>query len=390
MKKHILLFFYVPIILFSQKSYSSGDISISGLYVPTTLQQNGTTFNQRLFAPDISFILDGSYVNRNMNNTQYESYHILGFTTYNTEEEHEIPFNKNRGFNLNYAEVALHSTVGPYFDADTILHLQPDEFEIEEAYITSRALPNGLRTKLGKFRSEFGRINAMHQHAWHFTAQPLIFEVLLGTEGINDSGAQLQYIFPTDDIYIMAGLEAMQGINDVSFGNIEKNNLYIGYLKTGFDLTDNTTLLAGASLLHGINDLDKDTNIYGTDLTLKMVLGSYSSLIWQSELLYRDKSIDTDKEKQAGYYTQLVYQINQNWATGVHYDRLYKNKILQPNNLDRATAMLEYKPFEFTKFRLQYTYDRAKAYGANSQRQNSSEILLGFTIEAGAHGAHTF
>jgi len=351
--------------------------------------QKEVTFSQKSYLPDIALILDGSAVGRSVNNSTYESYYIPGFSEYNPNEESEIPFNKNRGFNFNYAEVAMSSTVGPYLDATAIFHLHPDEFEIEEAYVTSRTLPYGLRAKVGKFRSEFGRINAIHQHAWHFTSQPLAFEALLGTEGINDAGVQLQWVLPTDT-YLMAGFEALQGNNDVSFGDTEKNNLYIGYLKSSFDLGDSSTLLAGASLMHGKNEAGLDTNIYAGDLTVQTALGSYSSLTWQSELLYRDLDSLDGAQKQAGYYTQLIYKYNQNWSTGVRYDSLFKNLDNQPDDLDKYTTMVEYKPFEFTKFRLQYTYDRSKMFGESTERENTSELLLGVTIEAGAHGAHAF
>lgn len=369
------------------KALEAQQQEVESIAVPTS---TAATYDQKSFLPDIALILDGSAVSRNVNNSTYESYYIPGFSSYDPTQESEIPFNKNRGFNFNYAELALHSTVGPYFDADAIFHIQPDSLEIEEAYITSRALPYGLRAKLGKFRSAFGRINSIHQHAWHFTQQPLAFEALLGTEGVNDAGVQLQWVLPTEDTYLMAGFEALQGNNDVSFGDVEKNNLYIGYLKSSFDLGDTTTLLAGASLLHGTNDVGKSTNIYAADLTLKTAFDSYSSLMWQSELLYRDKSVVNAQEKQAGYYTQLICQYNQNWATGVRYDSLYKNLDNLPDDLEKYSAMLEYKPFEFTKFRLQYVYDKSKFYGTDMQRKDTSEILLGFTIEAGAHGAHAF
>ncbi len=354
-------------------------------------QQSAQTFDQRSFLPDIALILDGSAVGRNVDNSTYETQYIPGFTSYDPDEEAEIPFNKNRGFNFNYAELALHSTVGPYFDADAIFHLQSSEFETEEAYITSRSLPYGLRAKAGKFRSEFGRINAVHQHAWKFTSQPLVFNALFGPEGINDAGIQLQWVLPTDT-YVMAGVEAMQGSNDVSFGDTGKNNLYIGYLKSSFDIGDTSTLLAGASILHGKNEQGLDTDIYGADLTVLMSLNSYSSLTWQSELLYRDATTEENgKESQAGYYTQLVYKYNQNWQGGIRYDSLYKNLDTQPDDLDRFSAIFQYSPFEFTKFRLEYSYDRSKAFGAaEDQRKNISQIFLEFTVEAGAHGAHAF
>ncbi|SFV60603.1 Zinc-regulated TonB-dependent outer membrane receptor [hydrothermal vent metagenome] len=350
-------------------------------------EQHTQTFDQKSFLPDIALILNGSAVGRNVNNSTYETQYIPGFSTYNAANPNEIPFNKDRGFNFNYAEISMHSTVGPYFDADAIFHLHPDEFEIEEAYITSRNMPYGLRAKAGKFRSEFGRINAIHQHAWKFTSQPLVFNALFGPEGINDAGVQLQWVLPTET-YVMAGIEAMQGSNDVSFGDTEKNNLYIGYLKSSFDISDTSTLLAGASILHGKNEQGLNTDVYGADLTALIALSSYSSLTWQSELLYRNAD---NQEDQAGYYTQLTYKYNQNWQGGVRYDSLYKNRDSQPDDLDRFSAVLQYSPFEFTKFRLEYSYDRSKAFGdLADQRKNISQILLDFTIEAGAHGAHAF
>ena len=353
------------------------------------VQAPSATFSQKSYIPDIALIMDGSAVSRNMDNSTYETYYIPGFSSYDPNNEAEIPFNKNRGFNFNYAEVSMSSTVGPYFDATAIFHLHPDEFEIEEAYITSRALPYNLRAKAGKFRSDFGRINPIHQHAWKFTSQPLVYEALFGPEGINDAGVQLQWVLPTDT-YFMAGGEALQGNNDISFGDTEENNLYIAYLKGSVDITDLTSVLGGISIAHGKNTMGNNTDIYGIDLTVKTFFDSYSSLLWQSELLYRDMNTDIETQKQAGFYTQLVYQYNQNWSTGIRYDDLYKNIETQPDDLNRYTAMIEYKPFEFTKLRLQYTYDDSKVFGIDDQRKNVSELLLGFTIEAGAHGAHAF
>jgi len=102
------------------------------------------SFSQTSFLPDIAFIINSSVVSRNVKNSEYQNFSIPGYIE--TGDEH-LPFNKNRGFNLNYAELALHSVVDPYFDAYTFFHLHPDEFEIGEAYITTRSLPYNLRIK---------------------------------------------------------------------------------------------------------------------------------------------------------------------------------------------------------------------------------------------------
>jgi len=340
---------------------------------------NTNSFNQKDFIPDIALIINSSAVSRDIKNSEYEGYGIDGFV----EETDEIPFNKNRGFNLNYAEFTMHSTVGPYFDTDAIFHLHPNEFEIEEAYITTRKLPANLQIKAGQFRSGFGRINAIHQHAQHFVSQPLVYEAMLGVEGIKDAGIALHWVAPTDN-YIMAGVEALQGSNELSFGYPENSNLVVGYLKTGFDLGENSTVLTGASVAKGKTPDNKDSSIYGAELTLKYILDSYSSLSWQSEYLYRDR----DNAKQAGLYSQLVYNMNSNWEMGTRYDAITKNLKNQPDDLKKYSAIIDYKPFEFSKLRLQYTLDKSKSFGG--KRKDENEITLEFLIEAGAHGAHAF
>jgi len=337
------------------------------------------SFNQKSFIPDISLILSGSAVGRNINNDQYEGYGIEGFVE-NTEE---IPFNKNRGFNLNYAEFGMHSVVGPYFDADAIFHLSPDEFEIEEAYITTKKLPANLQLKAGSFKSGFGRINAIHQHAQHFSEQPLVYEAMLGVEGIKDAGVSLNWVAPTDT-YIMAGAEALQGTNELSFGKSSSNNLYVGYLKTGFDVGESSSLLAGASVASGKTLNNKNSRLYGGELTLKHTIDSYSSLAWQSEYLYRDR----EDVKQAGYYTQLIYNKDSNWEFGLRYDALNKNSINQPDDLKKYALTAQYKPFEFTKLRLQVDHDQSKSFGGT--RLDENRVMLEFLVETGAHGAHAF
>jgi hypothetical protein len=352
------------------------------------------SFSQNAYLPDIAFILNMSAVGRNVNNSDYATLNIPGFIDNGNTEEAEQPFNKDRGLNFNYGELALSSTVDPYFDAFAILHLHPDGLEIEEAFVRTRALSYGLRVKAGKFKSDFGRINAKHQHSWHFDSQPIIYKALFGPDSISDAGVQLQWVAPTDT-YLMAGVEAMQGSNEDSFGDTERNNLYVGYLKSSVDVGDDLSILGGVSLAHGKNVTTNATNVYGVDLTLRDQLGSYSALSWQSEYLERHYDQGAQTNKQAGLYSELIYQYNNNYSGGVRYDAITKNDTdlsayngIDTDNLDRYTAMLEYKPFPMSRLRLSYTYDRTKVIAG--ERKNINEVMLSLNIAAGAHGAHDY
>lgn len=352
------------------------------------------SFSQNAYLPDIALILNMSTLGRNVDNNAYQNFAIPGFIL---KGDTALPFNKDKGFNLNYAEVAMSSTVDPYFDAFAIFHLHPNAFEIEEAYVKTRALPYALSVKAGKFRSAFGRINAKHQHTWHFDSQAIIFKSLFGPDGINDPGLQLQWVAPTDT-YMMVGAEAMQGTNGRSFGDTKSNNLYIGYLKSSVDIGDDFSILGGVSIAHGANNDNNTTNatnIYGADLTLREQLGSYSALTWQSEYLYRNKDVGTSKDKQAGLYSELIYQYNNNYSAGFRYDAITKNDTdltiyagLNTDNLERYTTMLEYKPFPMSRLRLSFTHDKTKII--SGERKTINEVMMSLNIAAGAHGAHDY
>jgi hypothetical protein len=350
---------------------------------------NSASFSQNAYLPDMALIVNMSALSRDIKNSEYINYSIPGFIE---PSEAQIPFNKDRGFNLNYAEFAIHSSVDPYFEVFANFHLHPNEFEIGEAYVQTRALPYGFFLKAGKFKSSFGRINSKHQHSWNFDSQPIVYEALFGPDGISDAGVQLQYLFPTDT-YIMAGFEALQGTNERSFGDTQENNLYVGYLKSSVDVSDDFSALGGVSIAHGKNTTSNITDVYGIDMTLREQLDSYSALIFQAEYLYRDKDLGADSAKQSGLYAEAIYQIDKNYSAGLRYDAIIQNDVVLPegidgDNLQRYTAMLEYKPFEFSRLRLQYSNDQTKVI--DGERRDINEFILSLNIAAGAHGAHSY
>lgn len=354
--------------------------------------------------PDIALILNGGYTSRNVSNDKYGAASIPGFFE---AGDREIPFNRKDGFNFNYAEVAMSSTVDPYLDASAIFHIHGDGgVEIEEAYFVTRALDYGFRFKAGKFKSAFGRVNEKHHHAWNFEDQELINNALFGPDGLGGEGAQLQWVAPTP-FYLMAGFELFNGNPEQGFSAKESASTAVGYVKTSTDI-GNATLLAGLSYTQGkseVQDIDGSgdpipdsftnygqTRIYGADLTLEYPLEGYGQLIWQNEWMQRDKDVEVLTQKQSGYYTELLYKIDENWATGLRYDDLYKNRTGNPltsiDNLHRTSVKLEYKPFEFSRFRLQYNQDHSKYI--DDQAKTMHEVMLNYTLELGAHGAHAF
>jgi hypothetical protein len=377
--------------------------------------------------PDISFIVDGSYLGRNVNDETFNRLAVPGLIPPGTSAS-------NRGFNLNYGELSLFSQVDPYFDLSATIPFSSDGVELEEAFFRTTSLPWGFQMKGGKFRSSFGRLNVQHEHVWDFADAPLINRAFFGEDGLVEKGVQLNWLAPTP-LYLLVGGELLQGENSASFGtgavSWQKNgisysqdspqqpSLLVTYLKSSADF-GSLSLLGGLSYAQGQTRQNGsagqmaygDAKIYGLDLTAKYFIDSYRYLSWQNEYMYRHMNLSaaTDlspdnpdqpltlfgKElKQSGFYSQLVYRFAQRWRIGARYDRFIQNDIYVnglrqdlPGGLDRISAMLEFKPSEFSTLRLQFNRDNSLFDGTNREPVNS--VFLQFNMAIGAHGAHAY
>ena len=405
------------------------------------------TFGQAAYLPDISVVGDMSYVSRDRKDGELQHLEVPGvahglLASHNHDGDSHSPYNAKNGFNLNYAELGLSKSVDPFFSFNSIFHFSESGVEIEELYFTTTALGYNTRVKGGKFNSDFGYLNSKHHHAWSFADMPLVYESFLGMHGINEKGLQLQWTAPTSN-YLMFGLEALQGENEQMFGNSsihiadinastnpddltpkQAPSLFIGYIKSSFDIGD-TTVLGGVSYANGSSRLDHttdeegphaftgDSELYGVDLTVKHYFDSYSSLEWQTEYLSRKmqgtqyKKHDTTgalvsanlTKKQSGFYSELLYSPNKSWRMGARIDSIFKNDIIanngvgtqpfSPDNLNKYSAMVEYYTSEFARLRLQYNHNKA-LYNEDGQRNDINSIILQANFAIGAHGAHSF
>jgi hypothetical protein len=260
---------------------------------------------------------------------------------------------------------------------------------------------------------------------------PLVYEAFLGGEGLNEIGAQLQWSALSEPGLIF-GIEALQGKNESLFGHsalydpvsgdliassASQPSVIVGYAKTAADVGD-TQLRAGVSIARG--DMRQDRfdeeayalsgtgHLYGADLAIRHNFGGDRSLTWQSEWLYRTidgtqftAGPDVQLEKnQAGYYSQLIYAHNDEWRTGVRYDNIYRNDVLEagidqrlPENLDQLSAMVEYTVNDIARYRLQYTHSNAlfaEIAPDTYARQTIDSILFSINFTLGKHVHHPF
>jgi hypothetical protein len=370
-----------------------------------TAQATGLFGGSHMMNPNISLVLNTYAYGSSSTNEAIRNGGIPGYTREGID--------RRNGFNLDAAELYLYAPVDPYFNVYATIPVTEGGSEVEEAYFVTTSLPTGHQIKGGKFKSGFGRLNAIHPHAWDFVDAPLPYRAFLGGEGLIEKGVQYTYLAPLP-FYTVLGAEVLQGDNNTLFGAdaAKGAHAYVLFAKASLDVSDYGTILFGPSVVTGKTKTDTitansgftgDSTMYDFEFTYKWKPSKYQGFKLQGEYLYRTQSGDlTDttlgsvqrlSRNQDGLYIQGVYLWNR-WEFGARYDTLdlfQSDFSLDGTKQDlgrrpwRATGMVDYKFSEFSLLRFQYNHDESNING-----RINDEVFLQAIFSIGAHGAHQF
>ena len=339
------------------------------------------------------------------------------------------------GFSLRNAEISVDGAVDPYFKGFGNIVLKLDnnnqtEIELEEAYAQSTSLPANLQLKAGQFFANFGRQNSQHPHTWAFVDQPIILGRAFGPDGLRSICTQLSWLVPTP-FYTEAFLGVFDGQGGTSFsfrnpgaGDGSGVNRFHGRatldrglrgpgdllftprIASSFELTDQQTLVVGASAAFGPNDTGAHTRteIYGADIYWKWkpahADAGFPFVSWQTEVMLRRFEAGADPLASTplpdeilrdwGFYSQVLWGFKPRWVAGLRGEYADGNSGADDANevfrgeRTRISPVLTFYPSEFSKLRLQYNYDHGEHFGDDHSVWLQMEFLLG------AHGAHKF
>lgn len=392
----------------------------------------GRAAGESAFNPGLSLILNGTYANLSRSPAGYR---LDGFVP--TLGEVAPP---RRGPGLGESELVFSANIDPNFRGTLIAAVSPDEntIGIEEGFIQTLGLSNGLTLKAGRFFSAIGYQNQVHAHAWDFADAPLANKVFLGRQFAED-GVQIKWVAPTD-LYIDIGMEVGRGrrFPGGPDGGRDKNGFASGtaFAHLGGDIG------AGAAWQVGLSHLrtaPEGRAYTGPDSTGTAVSNSFSgaSRLWvldgvlkwapngnpsrtnfklQGEYFRRseDGSLTYDtaaaslgtltgryRSVQSGGYLQGVYQFMPRWRVGYRFDRLNPGStdigliasgalgaadfpILAQHKPTRHSLMADWSASEFSRLRLQLGRDNSRIGSADNQ------LFLQYIMSMGAHGAHKF
>lgn len=159
--------------------------------------QASATGGDNAFNPAIALILGGTYGSLR----QDPAIPATGFAM-NPNMEHE------QGFNLGESELGISANIDADYRGVATLALDPaGGVSVENAYVQTSALGNGLNLKFGRYFSGLGYLN--EQHAWDFVDQPLVYAALWENQ-LGEDGIQLKWLAPTDT-FIELGGEIVKG-----------------------------------------------------------------------------------------------------------------------------------------------------------------------------------
>ncbi|MDH5395318.1 MAG: hypothetical protein OEW97_03520 [Gammaproteobacteria bacterium] len=376
---------------------------------------------QNGFNPDISLVLDGRYGSYK-NSSDYA---LPGFMLGGEASR------GNQGYHLGHNELSLSANIDDLFYGKLTTaiadHEGATEVELEEAFIETQALGNGVAVKAGRFFSDLGYLNNQHGHAWDFMDAPLVYRGLFGDQMVDD-GVQLSWLAPTET-YFKVGVEGLRGERYPSGGAAKAGRgSNIIFAKFGGDAGVSHAWQLGfshwsadingrAASVHSHGGTKETPTFYGKskvnaiDIVWKWSPNGNSrerNLKIQAEYFERDESgrIDmvnsspletsTYSGKQSGMYAQAIYQFMPRWRIGYRYDELKANNsgsdsaVLGEAGLNveghtpkRSTLMLDYSHSEYSRIRFQYAKD-------DSYSDSDDLFFVQYIVTLGAHGAHSF
>lgn len=384
-------------------------ITVAGLTSYTGANSADNQFN-----PALSLILSGTYANLSRSPADYA---ITGFIPTGGDVAPPV-----RGFSLAESELVASTNIDPYLHGQFTLSVGAGQTtSVEEAWLQTLGLGNGLTLRAGRGFSGIGYINEQHSHAWDFIDAPLAQKAFLGGQ-YNFDGVQLKWLAPTD-LFMELGAEAGNGTN---FPGAVRDKNGAGntalFVHVGGDINVSHSWRAGLSYMkHDVqnrtftdnaatNAFSGDSNLWIVDAIWKWapngnnqqtnfkLQAEYYRRTETGTLTYNTASPSQGNydATQSGWYLQGAYQFMPRWRVGLRCDQLQYGSvntgainissipILTNYNPARHSMMFDYSPSEFSRFRLQFARDQAQ------QNVTDNELFLQYNVSLGAHGAHKY
>jgi hypothetical protein len=338
-------------------------------------------------------------------------------------------------FSVREVELAVQSVVDPYFRGDVFLGISDLEgISIEQAYLTTTALPNQFEARLGRFLLPFGKQNTTHRHDLHTIEYPYVIQRLLSDDGLKGTGVWVSRVFAPLGFYQELQVTAVDRLSpqvdtlvplepvNKSLGGLgfsarlrnyadisEAQNVELSFSAMTGKRAQPLSPVYAALLANGVNAVAARQSTLGADLTYRwrpLQQGLYESFILQGEVMHQMNERDPTLPLLAplpcpstgcsfssayagptrdytGAYLFARYQTGQRTFLGARYDWV-QDPERDGRTLDAGSVYLEWYPSEFSKLSAGY-----EAYRPSGETL-VNRILVQATFSLGPHKPHPF
>jgi hypothetical protein len=338
----------------------------------------------------------------------------------------------NSRLGIREVELAVQSVVDPYFRGDIFLGISDAEgISVEQAFLTTTGLPNGLQSQLGRFLTPFGKQNTTHRHDLHTVEYPYVLQRFLSDDGLKSTGASLSRVFAPFGFYQEVIVTVADRFGDkvdslVLTEPVNRGLDGLGFsarLRNYWDLSQNANIELSASAITGKRDQPLGTaylttdnvtasgvaarqSVVGMDFTYRwkpLQQGLYSSFILQMEWMQQVnerapalpdaaptpaappvvRTYAGPTRNYSGGYAFARWQLSRRLYVGGRYDTV-QDPQAGGAALTAGSAVLEWFPSEFSK--LVASYERLNQPGMTGVNR----LLLQATFAVGPHRPHPF
>ncbi|MSP16067.1 MAG: hypothetical protein EXR73_05545 [Myxococcales bacterium] len=287
------------------------------------------------------------------------------------------------GLRAQELELTFAADVDPYFTMSVFLAIPDGEgVEVEEAILTTTALPFQLQLAAGVLRSSLGRNNEQHLHQQHFAMRPRL-TALLGDDGLRGPGAQLSALLPLPWYAVVwAEALALEGATTAAHTTAAFG------LEQFFPLSRRWSLLLGISAARARRTVEDPTPAHREWLAAADVYVKWRPEDRPGDPRFVSLTVEgvvvrsADNPTSGASYAELVFQFARRFRAATRVDVTTVPPGVHRREL-AAAASLTFSPSEFSRVRLTAQHQRLAGF-------TDDVLLLQFEAAIGAHAAHPF
>ena len=327
-------------------------------------------------------------------------------------------------FGIREVEIALQAAVDPTFRGDVFVGFSDAEgVAIEQAFLTTTALPWALQARVGRFLMPFGKENTTHRHDLHHIEHAWVIQDFLGPEGFKGTGVELSRVFAPFGFYQEIIGTVVDGFGEAHGHGEEEEELeaeepanndlsglvYSARLRNYWDLSQATNVELSASAMTGLRvqealdvsgvpfGVNARQSVIGADLTFRwrpLQQGLYRSFLFRVEAMRQLNDDGPELPTDATYagptrhfdggYAFARYQLTRRTFIGLRGDLLQEPED-DGERLTAGSVYLQFYPSEFSK--LVAGFERLSTGGGIDK---TNRLVLQATFALGPHKPHPF